>query len=285
MQSLSSKALVNLPMPGHGGSDFCDTETRVRRHWVNCRNLKRTNRIVGCIADRNENGRGESRSTSQSASPSSFLSRSHTYALLKQQMELAAKSEDYKEAARIRDSIKSFEEEEPVLRLRRLMKEAIADERFVDAAKYRDELREIGPHGLLKCSSNATTLGIRVQVKSVYIEGRSQPSKGLYFFAYRIRITNNSDRPVQLLRRHWIITDANGKTEHVWGMGVVGEQPVMLPRASFEYTSACPISTPNGRMEGDFEMIHVDRIGLPSFNVAIAPFSLSLLGDDDGHYI
>jgi hypothetical protein len=58
--------------------------------------------------------------------------------------------------------------------------------------------------------------GIRVQVRSVYIEGRSQPSKGLCFFAYRIRITNNSDRPVQLLRRHWIITDANGKVENVW---------------------------------------------------------------------
>lgn len=58
--------------------------------------------------------------------------------------------------------------------------------------------------------------GVRVQVRSVYIEGRSQPSKGQYFFAYRIRITNNSDRPVQLLRRHWIITDANGKTENVW---------------------------------------------------------------------
>ncbi|XP_054822339.1 uncharacterized protein LOC129320767 isoform X2 [Prosopis cineraria] len=258
MQSLSSKALMDLRLPGRRGADFFGTETRVKRNWVNCRNLKGTNGIVACTAERNENGRGESRSTSQSASPSSFLSRSHTYALLKQQMERAAKSEDYKEAARIRDSIKSFEEEEPVLRLRRLMKKAIADERFT---------------------------GIRVQVRSVYIEGRSQPSKGLYFFAYRIRITNNSDRPVQLLRRHWIITDANGKTENVWGMGVVGEQPVMLPRTSFEYSSACPISTPNGRMEGDFEMIHVDRIGSSSFNVAVAPFSLSLLGDDDGHYI
>lgn len=60
--------------------------------------------------------------------------------------------------------------------------------------------------------------GIRVQVRSVYIEGRSLPSKGQYFFAYRIRITNNSQRPVQLLRRHWIITDANGKTENIWSV-------------------------------------------------------------------
>ncbi|XP_027192125.1 uncharacterized protein [Cicer arietinum] len=192
--------------------------------------------------------------TPTSNSTSSFLSRTQTYALLKQQMEVAAKSEDYKEAARIRDSLRLFEEEEPVLRLRRLIKEAIADQRFQ---------------------------GVRVQVRSVYIEGRSQPSKGLYFFAYRIRITNNSDDTVQLLRRHWIITDANGRSENVWGIGVVGEQPVLLPRTSFEYSSACPLSTPNGRMEGEFEMIHVERVGSRSFNVVIAPFSLALLGDDD----
>ncbi|XP_024022449.1 uncharacterized protein LOC21386999 isoform X2 [Morus notabilis] len=207
-------------------------------------------RILACAPERNGNGGGRSRSSSSNTSttPSSFLSRSQTYALLKQQMEVAAKSEDYEEAARIRDSLKLFEEEEPVLRLRRLIKEAVAEERFEDAAKYRDELQEIAPHSLLKCASDATTLGIRVQVRSVYIESRSQPSKGHYFFAYRIRITNNSERSVQLLRRHWIITDANGKTENVWGIGVIGEQPVILPRASFEYSSACPLSTPNGRM-------------------------------------
>ncbi|XP_048329105.1 uncharacterized protein LOC107418365 [Ziziphus jujuba] len=238
--------------------------------------------VVACASGRNSNGGGRSQSSSSTPSqnPSSFLTRSQTYALLKQQMEVAAKSEDYEEAARIRDSLKLFEEEEPVLRLRRLMKEAIADERFKDAAKYRDELQEIAPNSLLKCSSDATTLGIRVQVRSVYIEGRSQPSKGQYFFAYRIRISNDSDRPVQLLRRHWIITDANGKSENVWGVGVIGEQPVLLPRTSFEYSSACPLSTPNGRMEGDFEMKHIDKVGSQSFHVAIAPFSLSILGDD-----
>ncbi|XVE57158.1 hypothetical protein DITRI_Ditri04bG0069500 [Diplodiscus trichospermus] len=243
-------------------------------------------RILACAVERNGNGGngggGESPSlnTNPTQNHNSFLSRSQTYAMLKQQMEVAAKSEDYKEAARIRDSLKMFEEEEPVLRLRRLIKEAIADERFEDAATYRDELKEIAPHSLLKCSSDATTLGIRVQVRSVYIEGRSMPSRGQYFFAYRIRITNNSDRPVQLLRRHWIITDGNGKTENVWGIGVIGEQPVILPRTGFEYSSACPLSTPSGRMEGDFEMKHIDRVGSSSFNVAIAPFSLSTLGDD-----
>lgn len=208
-----------------------------------------------------------------------FCLEAKTYALLKQKMEVAAKSEDYKEAARLRDSLRLFEEEEPILRLRRLIKEAIAHERFEDAARYRDQLKDIAPHSLLKCSSDATTLGVRVQVRSVYIEGRSQPSKGQYFFAYRIRITNNSDRPVQLLRRHWIITDANGKTENVWGIGVIGEQPVILPNTGFEYSSACPLSNPSGRMEGDFEMKHIDKVGSKTFNVAVAPFSLSTLGD------
>lgn len=229
----------------------------------------RINRIVACVGQSSSSGSGQS----------SFLSRTETYALLKHQLEVAAKSEDYKEAARLRDSLKLFEEEEPALRLRRLLKEAIAEERFEEAARYRDELKEIAPHCLLKCSSDATTLGIRVQVRSVYIEGRSQPSKGLYFFAYRIRITNNSDRPVQLLRRHWIITDANGKTESVQGTGVIGEQPVILPKTGFEYSSACPLATPSGRMEGDFEMKHIDKIGARTFNVMIAPFSLSTFGD------
>ncbi|PIA42216.1 hypothetical protein AQUCO_02100233v1 [Aquilegia coerulea] len=85
-------------------------------------------------------------------------------------------AKDYKEAARIRDTLKLFEDEEPVLRLMRALKDAVADERFEDAAKYMDELKLLAPHALLKCSSDATTLGVRVQVRSVYIEDR--PSKG-----------------------------------------------------------------------------------------------------------
>ncbi|CAL4895473.1 unnamed protein product [Urochloa decumbens] len=234
----------------------------------------------------NSPGRGEereevARKEKEEKAAASLLMRSQKYAMLKQQLAVAAQFEDYKEAARLRDSLRTFEEEEPVLRLRRLMKKAIQEERFEDAAKYRDELKILAPHSLLKCSSDATTLGIRVQVRSVYIESRSQPLKGQFFFAYRIRITNNSQRPVQLLRRHWIVTDGNGRTENIWGVGVVGEQPVIFPRTGFEYSSACPLSTPNGRMEGDFEMKHIDKAGSSTFNVAIAPFSLSILGDDN----
>ncbi|XP_071693267.1 uncharacterized protein [Rutidosis leptorrhynchoides] len=251
---------------------------------LNCgAKVRRNCRLIACASERDagagagaEAGGAESQSQQNT---NSFFARSQTYALMKQQMELAAKSENYEEAARLRDSLKSFEEEEPVLRLRGLMREAIVNERFEEAARYRDQIKEIAPHYLLKCSSDATTLGIRVQVRSVYIEGRSQPLRGQYFFAYRIRITNNSDRPVQLLKRHWIITNANEKSEDVWGIGVIGEQPVILPNNSFEYSSACPLTTPSGRMEGDFEMKHIDKVGSKTFNVAVAPFSLSTFGD------
>ncbi|XP_028769924.1 uncharacterized protein LOC114727380 [Neltuma alba] len=292
MQLLSVQSFLDLRALGPGSLGFGESQAGLRVQWVDPRNVRRRNMIaIACAAaERDGNGPRESRSMSQSQSQKqsqrptgSIPSLSHSYALLKQQLEVAARSEDYKEAARIRDSLKLFEEEEPVLHLRRLMREAIADERFEDAARYRDGLKDIAPHSLLKCSSDATTSGIRVQVSSAYIEGRSRPSKGIYFFACRIRITNNSDLPVQLFRRHWIITNANGKTENVWGIGDVGEQPVILPRTGFEYSSGCPLNTPSGRMEGDFEMIYVDRRGSsPSFNVAIAPFSLSFLGDDDG---
>nr|GMC69870.1 Protein ApaG like [Ipomoea batatas] len=286
MHSLSFKvvadfsAVKNRPGSTRLGLRLADVD---KKQWLNCRdnNLKRC-RVVACTSEGSNSGASDSpipAGSTQSQNQSSFLSRSQTYALLKQQLEVASKSEDYEEAARLRDSLKLFEDEEPVLRLKRRLKEAIDDERFEDAARYRDELKEVAPHSLLKCTSDATTLGIRVQVRSVYIEARSQPSKGLYLFAYRIRITNNSDRIVQLLRRHWIITDANGKTENVWGVGVIGEQPVILPNTGFEYSSACPLGTSSGRMEGDYEMKHIDRVGSRTFNVAIAPFSLSTFGD------
>ncbi|CAA7402272.1 unnamed protein product [Spirodela intermedia] len=259
----------------------------VGRRQVQCgRETEKVFRVAACLPSQPSSSSPEPNSAQgrdggkNTSSAGSILSRTQKYALLKQQLAVAAKFENYEEAARIRDSLKSFEEEEPMLHLRRLMKEAVEEERFEDAARYRDELKAVAPHSLLRCFSDATTLGVRVQVRSVYIEGRSQPLKGQYLFAYRIRITNNSQRPVQLLRRHWIITDENGRTENVWGIGVIGEQPVILPNTGFEYSSACPLTTPSGRMEGDFEMKHIDRVGSPTFNVAIAPFSLSIIGDE-----
>ncbi|KAI3825692.1 hypothetical protein L1987_07254 [Smallanthus sonchifolius] len=283
MHSVSLKLFVEFNNiesrhTSRGRVSFGAGEFSVRLNDVN--QGRRNCKLIARASERDAGAGAEAGGAeSESQQNTSFFERNQMYALMKQQMELAAMSENYEEAARLRDSLKLFEEEEPVLRLRGLMREAIANERFEDAARYHNEIKEIAPHYLLKCSSDATTLGIRVQARSVYIEGRSQPLRGQYFFAYRIRITNNSNRPVQLLKRHWIVTNANEKSEDVWGIGVIGEQPVILPNNSFEYSSACPLTTPSGRMEGDYEMKHIDKVGSKTFNVAIAPFALSTLGD------
>jgi ApaG protein len=96
---------------------------------------------------------------------------------------------------------------------------------------------------------------IQVQVESFYVPERSQPQRGYYFFAYHITITNSGDVSAQLLTRHWVITDGNGKVQEVRGDGVVGEQPHLAPGESFDYTSACPLQTPFGTMEGSYNFV------------------------------
>jgi ApaG protein len=120
--------------------------------------------------------------------------------------------------------------------------------------------------------SQATTRGIQVTVRSSYVPDRSQPTQGQWFFSYRIRISNGGSVPVQLLNRHWVITDAHGRVEEVRGPGVVGEQPVMAPGESFEYTSFCPLGTPFGTMEGSYEMVTEDG---KRFWAKIGQFTLS----------
>ena len=120
-------------------------------------------------------------------------------------------------------------------------------------------------------SSEAITSGVRVAVRARFIPERSNPGDGEWFFAYTIRITNESERTVQLLSRHWVINDADGKVEEVRGPGVVGQQPILSPGQSFEYTSACPLPTSFGVMQGTYQMV------TPSgdhFDIDIAPFSL-----------
>jgi ApaG protein len=119
--------------------------------------------------------------------------------------------------------------------------------------------------------SDAVTRGIRVQVQSFYDEERSSPSEGYYFFAYRVRITNEGREPAQLISREWIITDGDGQVQRVQGPGVVGEQPVIAPGESYEYTSFCPLPTPVGAMEGSYFMTLRSGEG---FRALIAPFSL-----------
>lgn len=120
--------------------------------------------------------------------------------------------------------------------------------------------------------SDTTTQGIRIQVRAMYVPENSQPREGHYFFAYRIRISNDGDQAAQLLSRHWIITDADGHVEEVRGPGVVGETPVLSPGATFEYTSYCPLKTAVGTMQGSYTMV---RPGGESFEAEIRPFTLA----------
>jgi ApaG protein len=121
--------------------------------------------------------------------------------------------------------------------------------------------------------SEATTRGVRVQVHSAYVPERSSPRESHYFFAYRVRVSNLGEETVQLVSRHWLITDGEGQVEHVQGPGVVGEQPVLEPGESFEYTSFCPLHTPIGSMHGTYQMVSA---GGARFDAEIAPFSLAV---------
>ena len=99
-----------------------------------------------------------------------------------------------------------------------------------------------------------TTHNISVSVMPVFIDERSKPDDDIYFWAYRVIIENNGEESVQLLKRYWHISDANGKVEEIRGDGVVGEKPTLAPGARYEYTSGCPLSTASGIMVGHYEM-------------------------------
>jgi ApaG protein len=120
-------------------------------------------------------------------------------------------------------------------------------------------------------SSEAVTNNVRVEVESHYAPDHSQPFQCQWFFHYTVTISNEGDDTVQLLSRHWIISDATGHTEEVHGPGVVGEQPVLAPGESFTYTSGCPLKTPTGLMRGTYSMVTENG---EHFDVEIAPFAL-----------
>ena len=121
--------------------------------------------------------------------------------------------------------------------------------------------------------SNTLTKGIRIQVESEYVPLRSDPTKPIYFFAYHITITNESDNTIQLMSRYWHITDSNGNVEEVRGPGVVGKQPSLKAGEAFEYTSFCPLPTEFGVMHGVFHMAPVDG---DAFEARIKPFKLAI---------
>lgn len=116
-----------------------------------------------------------------------------------------------------------------------------------------------------------TTRAITVTVEPVYLEDQSNPEESHYVWAYRVKIENEGPETVQLLRRHWRITDALGRMQEVEGPGVVGEQPVLKPGEAFEYTSGTPLPTASGIMVGIYQM---ENERGETFDVGVPPFSL-----------
>jgi ApaG protein len=121
--------------------------------------------------------------------------------------------------------------------------------------------------------SDRTTNGIRVEVVTSFLPEKSIPRERKYLFAYHVKISNVGDEVAQLVSRRWVITNAEGEVQTVEGPGVVGEQPVLEPGMSFEYTSFCPLNTAAGTMHGTYTMIRPDG---DEFEAEIAPFTLSM---------
>ena len=119
------------------------------------------------------------------------------------------------------------------------------------------------------------TEGIRVQVESFYLDANSKTEENLYVFAYHIRLKNLSKRTVQLMSRHWIITDSSGEINEVKGDGVVGDQPVLAPDEEYEYTSGSHLRSPVGTMHGTYKMSSTDG---SEFDVTIPCFTLAVPG-------
>jgi ApaG protein len=122
--------------------------------------------------------------------------------------------------------------------------------------------------------SDTTTRGVRILVRPRFVPDQSDPENGQWLFAYHITIRNQGAETVQLISRHWVITDGEGQVEEVRGPGVVGYQPVLKPGEEFEYTSGCPLGTPVGTMHGEFNMI-VPASG-EKFDAKIEAFRLAV---------
>lgn len=121
-------------------------------------------------------------------------------------------------------------------------------------------------------TSTAVTDGIRVEVACRYVAAQSVPLYQRYVFSYTVRIHNEGHVSVQLLSRHWIITDTMGKVEEVRGPGVVGAQPILHPGEHFEYTSGAVLASPRGEMRGTYRM---HSVAGRTFDAVIAPFLLA----------
>lgn len=116
-----------------------------------------------------------------------------------------------------------------------------------------------------------TTRGVTVRVSVSHLPEQSDPARGRWFWAYHIRLENDGDQAVQLLTRHWIITDGRGARHTVEGEGVIGEQPLIEPGGHYDYVSGCPLATPSGSMQGSYRMVGADGA---TFDAAIPRFQL-----------
>jgi ApaG protein len=114
---------------------------------------------------------------------------------------------------------------------------------------------------------------ITVAARTAFIPDQSDLETGRYVFAYTITITNTGTVPAQLVSRHWIITDSNNQVQEVRGAGVIGEQPLLRPNESFQYTSGTAIATPVGTMRGSYQMVAEDGV---QFDAPIPEFMLSM---------
>jgi len=178
-------------------------------------------------------------------------------------MEAAVLREDYEAAASLRDALQMAEEADPVISLRRQLLAAVEEERYEDASLLKGQLEEILPVFDWVCNadrcdktpySSTETNGIRVEAWSEYVPQHSCPDQDRWFFRYHMKIHNGSEEVVRIQSRSWCITDRFGGTERVKGPGVVGSQPVLSPGQAYEYSSACPLKTQFGSMQGQYEI-------------------------------
>ena len=121
--------------------------------------------------------------------------------------------------------------------------------------------------------SDTVTQGVRVGAAAFYLPDQSEPDAHKHLFGYTIVIANQGDAPVQLVSRHWVIIDADGKREEVQGPGVVGQTPRLEPGQAFKYQSFCPLRTPWGTMEGTYQMRRDDG---ELFDAQIGRFYLTM---------
>lgn len=122
-----------------------------------------------------------------------------------------------------------------------------------------------------------TSHNIEVKVAPIFLDEESSRVNSKFVWAYHIQIHNHTEKPVQVVRRHWMITDAYGKIHEVTGDGVIGEQPTIKPNTMFEYTSAVPLPTPSGFMKGTYEVLDEQgqslMVGIPCFSLD-SPFAI-----------